>query len=475
MGNLFVKPGSLVEPGRLRFDFTHSKALTNKECCRVEEQIWQSIEKEENLSSSFKSLEQAKEEGALFLKGENYGSEVRVISIGEKTSKELCGGIHVQTTKEIKSFKIVSERGIQSGVRRIVAYTGSLAQAWESFLVKQNLKLREYLKLSLPGKQIIDSLFFTKEKHLWKGTIEKQNPFIRWVENKEKESKTLRKTIVRLEENNSSTVLSDDLKFVPIQNRFHPLTLQTLELREHLKLPLPDSDKIIDFLLSLKKSFETFNDFVCSPRAKKQEVKTLLKFEDFKEVKQTKKSNKISINKQRETIKNLQPAGENETQKVIDFFEESEKLLDWFKIKEQEVKQLEDQLEKIKQLDFTKDKLLEEAKNFELGDQDGKLLVVSFPLKDRKILSDVSDFLLSKLSSGVVILSGEGENQYPVLVNRTKNLEKFLSAGDILKNTVAPLCKGKGGGKPSFAQGSITDKSAFSQLEQILLDQWKSG
>ena len=475
LGKSVRQAGSLVEPGWLRFDFTHSRALTNKECCRVEEQIWQSIEKEENLSSSFKSLEQAKEEGALFLKGENYGSEVRVISIGEKTSKELCGGIHVQNTREIKSFKIVSERGIQSGVRRIVAYTGSLAQAWEFFLVIQNLELREYLKLNLPRNQTTDSFLSKKENFLWKGEIEKQNPFIGWIEDKEKESKNLRKTIVRLEENNFKAVSSDYPEFTPIQSHFHPLASQILELREHLKLPLPSSNKIIDFLLSLKKSFETFNDLVCSPRAKKQEDKTLLKFEDFKEVKQTKKSNEISTNKQREPIKNLQPIGENETQKVIDFFEESEKLLNWFKVKEQEVKQLEDQLEKIKQLGFTKDKLLEEAKNFKLGDQDGNLLVVSFPLKDRKILSDVSDFLLSKLSSGVVILSGEGENQYPVLVNRTKNLEKFLSAGDILKNTVAPLCKGKGGGKPSFAQGSITDKPAFSQLEQILLDQWKSG
>jgi len=99
--------------------------------------------------------------------------------------------------------------------------------------------------------------------------------------------------------------------------------------------------------------------------------------------------------------------------------------------------------------------------------------VVSFPLEDRKILSDISDFLLSKLSSGVVILSGKGEDQHPVLVNRTKNLEKFLFASDILKNIVAPLCKGKGGGKPSFAQGSITNKPAFFQLEQILLNQWK--
>ena len=104
LGESVRQAGSLVEPGRLRFDFTHSKALTEKECQQVEEWVWQSIEKEEKLSPSLKSFEQAKKEGALFLKGENYDSKVRVINIGEKTSKELCGGIHVQNTKKIENF-----------------------------------------------------------------------------------------------------------------------------------------------------------------------------------------------------------------------------------------------------------------------------------------------------------------------------------------------------------------------------------
>ena len=101
------------------------------------------------------------------------------------------------------------------------------------------------------------------------------------------------------------------------------------------------------------------------------------------------------------------------------------------------------------------------------------MLVVDLPLEDRKILSDILDLLLSRLSSGLVVLSGEGQGKHPVFISRTKNFEKLLSAGDILKNIIAPLCKGKGGGKDSFAQGSVTDKSAFFKLEQILLDQWK--
>lgn len=462
LGESVRQSGSLVEPGRLRFDFTHSKALTEKECRQVEEWIWQSLEREENLSSSFKKLEQAKEEGALFLKGENYDSEVRVINIGEKTSKELCGGIHVQNTREIESFKIVSERGIQSGVRRIVAYAGFLAKSWEAFLVQQNLKLREYLKLPLPEERPGDSLFIEKEKFFWKGTLEKENPFLIWIENKEKELKIFRKTIVRLEGKDSlETVLSNNQEFIKIKSRFHPLAQQVLELREHLKLSLPKAEKVMDFFLkqntpnktvSFKESFEKPDNSTHSSKTKE-------------------KGNRTTDN-QKETKKSSGWTKEQLIEKARDCFEESENPLNWMKAKNQEAYKLKEQLKKIKSLGRTKEQLLEKAKDFKLGGLKGKLLVADLPLEDRKMISDISDFLLSKLSSGLVILSGEGEGKHPVLVNRTKDFEGLLSAGDILKNTVAPLCKGKGGGKASFAQGSITDKSKFSDLETFLLEKW---
>ena len=438
LGGLVRQAGSLVEPGCLRFDFTHSKALTEKEIQAIEEQVWQSIEKEEDLSSSFKSLAQAKKEGALFLKGENYDSEVRVISIGEKTSKELCGGIHVQNTREIESFKIVSERGVQSGVRRIVAYTSSVAKSWESFLKKQNRGLREYLypsglkisvfteekkqknsnRVGIKRPLVQDgpgvSLFMEREKSFWKGSLEKQNPFLSWIENKERELKNLRKQIVHLGEKDiPGTSFSQSREFVSIRSRFHPLALQTLELREHLKLPLVDSNRFTDGF----------------PK-------------------------------------------QAQSEKVENFFQELESPLDWLKTKEQEVQKLKGQLNKIRRLAWTQAKLLQTAKKFKAGGVEGKLLVIDLPLGDRKMLSDISDVLLFKLSSGLVVLSGKAENKHPVFVNRTKNFEKILSAGDILKNIVVPLCKGKGGGKDSFAQGSITDKSAFFKLESILLGNW---
>ena len=178
-------------------------------------------------------------------------------------------------------------------------------------------------------------------------------------------------------------------------------------------------------------------------------------------------------------------------------------ILTALQAKEREVQNLQSQGEKIKKLKLTKEELIQQAKNFELKGQKGKLLTVSIPLEDRKILSDLSDSLLSALSSGVLIVLGftetkssfkgdkdEGKNQKqrgqsagdqteqrsegkcPVIVNVTKNFQNFLSAGDILKNTVAPLCKGRGGGKASFAQGSVSDPSVFPQVEQKLLEQF---
>ena len=405
LGKSVRQAGSLVESGRLRFDFTYFRSLTKKECQQIEETLWQSLEKEEELSSSYKNFEQAKKEGAIFLQGENYGQKVRVVRIGKETSKELCGGIHVQNTREIEDFKIISEKGIQSGVRRITAYTGSLAKAWESFLAESNLELRKYLKLPLPGEKKMDLLFFEKEKHFWVGSVEKQNPFLKWIEYKDKELKTLRKKIVHLGNKESENPLSQNQKWVKIKSRRHPLAQQILDLREHLKLP---------------------------PLKMTSSSSTLADFKD----------------------------------------EESNSPLYWLKTKEREVQKLNDQLEKIKKLDFEKDKLMEQSKNFKIGELKGQLLVLPLPLEDRKILSDISDSLLSKLSSGVLILLGEAKDRHPVLVNLTKNFETVLSAGDILKNTIAPLCQGQGGGKASFAQGSISNRSAFFEVERILLKKW---
>ncbi|MFC5405208.1 alanine--tRNA ligase [Cohnella soli] len=123
LGEHVNQAGSLVEPERLRFDFSHFGAITPEELAdierRVNEQIWIGTE----LDISFKPIAEAKALGAMALFGEKYGDIVRVVRVGEY-SLELCGGCHVRNTAQIGLFKLVSEGGIGSGVRRIEAVTG---------------------------------------------------------------------------------------------------------------------------------------------------------------------------------------------------------------------------------------------------------------------------------------------------------------------------------------------------------------
>ncbi|QDH20047.1 alanine--tRNA ligase [Saccharibacillus brassicae] len=123
LGTHVNQAGSLVEPQRLRFDFSHFGSITPEELAdverRVNEQIWRGV----NVQIELKGIEEAKAMGAMALFGEKYGDIVRVVEIGDY-SLELCGGCHVRNTAEIGLFKLVGESGIGSGVRRIEALTG---------------------------------------------------------------------------------------------------------------------------------------------------------------------------------------------------------------------------------------------------------------------------------------------------------------------------------------------------------------
>ena len=114
--------GSLVEPQRLRFDFTHPKALTADELVAVERLVNEWVLTDSHRHVEVMTQEDAKASGAVSLEGEDYGEDVRVLSFGD-FSKELCGGTHVDHTSQIGSCRIVSEQSIAAGVRRIVAVT----------------------------------------------------------------------------------------------------------------------------------------------------------------------------------------------------------------------------------------------------------------------------------------------------------------------------------------------------------------
>jgi alanyl-tRNA synthetase len=122
LGTHVHQAGSLVEPQRLRFDFTHPKPLTPDELVAVERLVNDWVLTDSHRQVEVMTPEAAKASGAVSLEGEDYGQEVRVLSFGD-FSKELCGGTHVDHTSQIGSFRIVSEQSIASGVRRIVAVT----------------------------------------------------------------------------------------------------------------------------------------------------------------------------------------------------------------------------------------------------------------------------------------------------------------------------------------------------------------
>lgn len=123
LGDHATQKGSLVGPERLRFDFTHAKALTAEQLIAIEDLVNEKILQNAPVQTQQLGLAQARELGAIALFGEKYGDWVRVVTMTDE-SIELCGGTHASATGDVGMFKIVSENGIAAGVRRIEAVTG---------------------------------------------------------------------------------------------------------------------------------------------------------------------------------------------------------------------------------------------------------------------------------------------------------------------------------------------------------------
>lgn len=126
LGDHISQAGSLVEADRLRFDFSHPKAVSDAELAEIETRVNQDILRGISAKTDVMGIEDAKKSGAKAQFGEKYGDEVRVVSFGD-ASVEFCGGVHVQNSANIGSFIITKESGVSAGVRRIEAVCGNAA------------------------------------------------------------------------------------------------------------------------------------------------------------------------------------------------------------------------------------------------------------------------------------------------------------------------------------------------------------
>jgi alanyl-tRNA synthetase len=154
LGNHVVQKGSLVEPGRFRFDFAHPKPLSDEELMHVEGIANQVVLQNDEVSTRLMSVDEAIEQGAMALFGEKYGDEVRVVSMGVQPgggnrqvySMELCGGTHVARTGDIGLVRVVSEAASAAGVRRIEALAGDAARQYLEARDNQVSRIAAFLK-----------------------------------------------------------------------------------------------------------------------------------------------------------------------------------------------------------------------------------------------------------------------------------------------------------------------------------------
>ena len=208
LGTHVTQAGSLVSSERLRFDFTHNKAMSAQEIQQIEDLVNGEIAIAQNVENEEMPYKLALEKGAMALFGEKYGDRVRVLKMGD-FSTELCGGTHVKNTSQIRLFKVVGESGVSAGVRRIEALAGDMAIRYLNKNTNENLEARK-----LTGKQ-----------ESWDQYLEETSPqLLNWIEQSqarirelEKEVKSLKGSKVNLDQIVQSAKSIAGGKFVSAQ------------------------------------------------------------------------------------------------------------------------------------------------------------------------------------------------------------------------------------------------------------------
>ncbi len=163
LGEHVQQKGSLVDSQRLRFDFSHFEAIKPEQIKALEDIVNAQIRKNSAVETEETDIDTARAKGAMALFGEKYGDQVRVLSMGGDFSVELCGGIHVKRTGDIALFKITSEGGVASGVRRIEGVTGAAALAYLNAAEEQLKEAAQLVKGSRDN--LIDKLSAVLERN----------------------------------------------------------------------------------------------------------------------------------------------------------------------------------------------------------------------------------------------------------------------------------------------------------------------
>src|SRR5262249_28216199 len=140
LGPHVQQKGSLVDAEKTRFDFSHDKPLKDEEIREVERRVNSEIMQNTPTRAQVMPIEDARKSGAMMLFGEKYGDEVRVLDIG--SSREFCGGTHVDRSGDIGVFRLYSQGGVAAGIRRVEATTGTNA------LAMMNNQLQEYYEVA---------------------------------------------------------------------------------------------------------------------------------------------------------------------------------------------------------------------------------------------------------------------------------------------------------------------------------------
>ena len=230
LGDHVTQKGSLVEPNRLRFDFSHMKPILNEEIDKIENYVNTMISKKSDVRTRLMTPDEAVENGALALFGEKYGEEVRVLSMGDDDGKyfstELCGGTHVKNTGDIGKFKIISQSSIASGIRRIEAL--------------RDKQLEDYLK----NKEKLSNISSEKNEEIIKSLSEQIIKLGGKPTLNEDDQKTLIKNLTKqLETLTVNSILQDNTKNIVIDEEINGTKIRFQKVNG---LPPKELRKLVD-------------------------------------------------------------------------------------------------------------------------------------------------------------------------------------------------------------------------------------